>query len=85
MVDSKDDIFVTASHPTRLGATASFKVALTPPAGAPPAKGTATLSPTFSDNATAANGNTGKGKVKLALHEIDANAIVAIEQPEVRG
>ncbi len=76
VVDSKDDIFVTASHPTRLAATASFKVALTPPASAPPAKGTAALSSTFRDDATAANGNTGKGRVKLALREIDANAIV---------
>jgi hypothetical protein len=76
VVDSKDDIFVTASHPTRRGATASFKVVLTPPNGPPPAKGTAALSPTFSDDATAANGNTGKGRVKLALRQIDANAIV---------
>ncbi len=76
VVDSNDDIFVTASHPTRLGATASFKVVLTPPNGPPPAKGTAALSPTFSDDATAANGNTGKGRVKLALRQIDANAIV---------
>jgi hypothetical protein len=76
VVDSKDDIFVTASHPRRHGATASFKVVLTPPNGPPPAKGTAALSPTFSDDATAANGNTGKGRVKLALRQIDANAIV---------
>ena len=75
VVDSHDDIFVTASHPTRLGATASFKVVLSPPSG-PSGEGAATLSPTFSDDATAANGNTGKGKVKLALHQIDANAIV---------
>jgi len=75
VVDSNDDIFVTASHPTRLGATASFKVVLTPPNG-PSGEGTAALSPTFSDDATAANGNTGKGKVKLALRQIDANAIV---------
>jgi hypothetical protein len=76
VVDSKDDIFVTASHPTRREAAASFKVVLTPPNGPPPAKGTAALSPTFSDDATAANGNTGKGRVKLALRQIDANAIV---------
>jgi hypothetical protein len=75
VVDSNDDIFVTASHPTRLAATASFKVVLSPPSG-PSGEGTAALSPTFSDDATAANGNTGKGKVKLALHQIDANAIV---------
>jgi hypothetical protein len=75
VVDSHDDIFVTASHPTRLGATASFKVVLSPPSG-PSGEGAATLSPTFSDDATAANGNTGKGKVKLALRQIDANAIV---------
>jgi hypothetical protein len=75
VVDSNDDIFVTASHPTRLAATASFKVVLSPPSG-PSGEGAATLSPTFSDDATAANGNTGKGKVKLALRQIDANAIV---------
>jgi hypothetical protein len=75
VVDSNDDIFVTASHPKRLAATASFKVVLSAPSG-PSGKGAATLSPTFSDDATAANGNTGKGKVKLALREIDANAIV---------
>jgi len=75
VVDSHDDIFVTASHPTRLGATASFKVVLSPPSG-PSGEGAATLSPTFSDDATAANGNTGKGKVKLELRQIDANAIV---------
>jgi hypothetical protein len=75
VVDSNDDIFVTASHPTRLAATASFKVVLSPPSG-PSGEGTAALSPTFSDDAIAANGNTGKGKVKLALREIDANAIV---------
>ena len=75
VVDSNDDIFVTASHPTRLGATASFKVVLSPPSG-PSGEGAATLSPTFSDDATAANGNTGKGKVKLAIRQIDANAIV---------
>ena len=75
VVDSNDDIFVTASHPTRLGATASFKVVLSPPSG-PSGEGAATLSPTFSDDAIAANGKTGKGKVKLALHQIDANAIV---------
>jgi hypothetical protein len=75
VVDSDDDIFVTASHPTRLAATASFKVVLSPPSG-PSGEGTAALSPTFSDDAIAANGNTGKGKVKLALREIDANAIV---------
>ena len=75
VVDSNDDIFVTASHPTRLAATASFKVVLSPPSG-PSGEGAAALSPTFSDDAIAANGNTGKGKVKLALREIDANAIV---------
>jgi hypothetical protein len=75
VVDSNDDIFVTASHPTRLAATASFKVVLSPPSG-PSGEGAAALSSTFSDDATAANGNTGKGKVKLAIRQIDANAIV---------
>jgi hypothetical protein len=84
VVDSNDDIFVTASHPTRLAATASFKVVLTPPNG-PSGEGTAALSPTFSDDATAANGNTGKGKVKLALREIDANAIVPTSSRKYGG
>jgi hypothetical protein len=75
VVDSNDDIFVTASHPTTLAATASFKVVLSPPSG-PSGEGAAALSSTFSDDATAANGNTGKGKVKLAIRQIDANAIV---------
>ena len=85
VVDSHDDIFVTASHPTRLGATGSFKVVLTPPNGPPPAKGTAALSPTFSDDATATNGNTGKGRVKLALHEINSNAIVPSSSRKYAG
>jgi hypothetical protein len=84
VVDSNDDIFVTASHPTRLAATASFKVVLSPPSG-PSGEGAATLSPTFRDDATAANGNTGKGKVKLALHQIDTNAIVPTSSRKYGG
>jgi hypothetical protein len=85
VVDSQDDIFVTASHPTRLTATASFKVVLTPPNRPPPAKGTAALSPTFRDDATAANGNTGMGRVKLELREIDSNAIVPSSSRKYAG
>jgi hypothetical protein len=85
VVDSKDDIYVTASDPKTPGATATFKVVLSPPSGPPPAKGAATLTPTFSDDATAANGNTGKGTVKLALREIDANAIVPTSSGKYGG
>lgn len=84
VVDSNDDIFITASHPKRLTGTASFKVVLTPPTSAT-GSGTATLSPTFRDDATAANGNTGKGTVKLALREIDSNAIVASSSRKYAG
>ena len=84
VVDSSDDIFITASHPKRLTGTATFKVVLTPPTSAT-GSGTATLSPTFRDDATAANGNTGKGRVKLALREIDSNAIVPTSSRKYGG
>jgi hypothetical protein len=74
-VDSAGHILITASHAGTKTGTAVFKVVLTPPSS-PSGTGTATLSPTFPDDATAANGNTGSGTVKLALGDVDSGAIV---------
>jgi hypothetical protein len=75
---------ITASHAGTNTGTAVFKVVLTPPSS-PSATGTATLTPTFLDNATAANGNTGSGTVKLALHDVDSGAIVPQSSPRFGG
>ncbi len=61
-----------------------FKVALTAPS-TPAATGTAVLTPTFTDNATAANGKTGAGNVKLALGDLDSGAIVPASSPRYGG
>jgi hypothetical protein len=61
-----------------------FSVVLTPPSS-PTATGTATLSPTFLDNAAAANGNTGVGTVKLALGDVDSGTIVPQDSPRFGG
>jgi hypothetical protein len=45
----------------------------------------AALSPTFLDNATATNGNTGSGTVKLALGDVDSGAIVPQDSPRFGG
>jgi hypothetical protein len=74
-VDSAGHVLITASHAGTKTGTAVFKVVLTPPSS-PSATGTATLSPTFADDATAANGNTGSGTVKLGLGDVDSGAIV---------
>ena len=83
-VDSAGHIFITASHAGTKTGTAVFKVLLTPPS-APTGTGTATLSPTFLDNATAANGNTGSGSVPLALGDVDSAAIVPQSSPRYGG
>jgi hypothetical protein len=83
-VDSAGNIFITASHAGTQTGTAVFKVVLTPPSSAS-GTGTATLSPTFLDNATAANGNTGSGTVKLALGDVDSGAIVPQSSPRFGG
>jgi hypothetical protein len=62
-VDSAGNIFTTGSHAGTTTGTAVFKVVLTPPSS-PSGIGTATLSPTFLDNAVATNG-TGSGVSKL--------------------
>jgi hypothetical protein len=74
-VDSAGHILITASHAGTSTGTAVFKVVLTPPSS-PSGAGTATLTPTYLDNASAANGNTGTGTVKLALGDVDSGAIV---------
>ena len=64
-----------------------FRVTLRPPRR-PSATGTAQLSPTFADNATATNGNgtgTGTGTVKLHLGDIDSGAIVPRSSPRFGG
>jgi hypothetical protein len=83
-VDSAGHILITASHAGTKTGTAVFKVVLTPPSS-PTGTGTATLSPTFLDNATAANGNTGSGTVKLALGDVDSGAIVPQSSPRFGG
>jgi hypothetical protein len=83
-VDSAGHILITASHAGTKTGTAVFKVVLTPPSS-PTGTGTATLSPTFLDDATAANGNTGSGTVKLALGDVDSGAIVPQSSPRFGG
>jgi hypothetical protein len=83
-VDSSGNILITASHAGTATGTAVFKVVLTPPSS-PTGTGTATLSPTFLDNASAANGNTGSGTVKLALGDVDSGAIVPQSSPRFGG
>jgi hypothetical protein len=61
-----------------------FEVVLMAPSSAT-GTGTAALSPTFLDNATAANGNTGSGTVKLALGDVDSGAIVPQDSPRFAG
>ncbi len=83
-VDSAGHILITGSHAGTPTGTAVFKVVLTPPSS-PGASGTAALSPTFLDNATAANGNTGTGTVKLALGDVDSGTIVPKDSPKFGG
>jgi hypothetical protein len=83
-VDSAGHIFTTASHAGTKTGTAVFKVVLTAPSS-PTGTGTATLNPTYLDNATAANGNTGSGTVKLALGDVDSAAIVPQSSPRFGG
>ncbi len=83
-VDSRGDIYTSASYGVAKTGTAVFKVTLSPPA-TPTGTGTATLSPTFLDNATAANGNTGSGTVPLKLIDVDSNAIAPYSSPRFAG
>jgi hypothetical protein len=83
-VDSAGHILITASHAGTRTGTAVFSVVLAPPSS-PTATGTATLSPTFLDNAVAANGNTGGGSAKLALGDVDSGTIVPQDSPRFAG
>jgi hypothetical protein len=83
-VDSTGHVLITASHAGTKTGTAVFKVVLTPPSS-PTGTGTATLSPTFPDDAPAANGNTGSGTVQLALGDVDSGAIVPQSSPRYGG
>ncbi len=83
-VDSAGQILITASHAGLKTGTAVFSVSLTAPSS-PGGTGTATLRPTFTDDATAANGNTGSGTVKLGLGDVDSGAIVPTSIPTFGG
>lgn len=83
-VDSSGNVLITASHAGTSTGTAVFKVVLVPPSS-PTGTGVAKLSPTFLDDATAANGNTGSGTVKLLLGDVDSGAIVPASSPRFGG
>jgi hypothetical protein len=83
-VDSAGHILITASHAGAKTGTAVFSVVLAPPSN-PTGTGTAMLTPTFLDNAAAANGNTGGGSVRLALGDVDSGAIVPQDSPRFGG
>jgi hypothetical protein len=83
-VDSAGHILITGSHAGTSTGTAVFKVALTAPTSAG-GTGTAALSPTFLDNATATNGGTGTGTTKLTLGDVDSGAIVPQSSPLYGG
>lgn len=83
-VDARGHIYTSASYGTAKTGAAVFKVTLTPPKSAGTA-GLASLSPTFLDNATAANGNTGSGTVQLKLTDVDSNAIVPSSSARFAG
>ncbi len=83
-VDSMGNLFLTGSHAGTKTGTATFEVSLTPPSS-PGGTGTAALSPTFLDNATATNGNAGGGTVKLSLGDVDSAAIVPPSSPKYAG
>jgi hypothetical protein len=84
IVDSRGHIYIAASYGIAKTGTATFKVSLSPPAK-PGGTGTATLAPTFLDNATATNGNTGAGTVPLKLIDVDSNGIVPYTSPRYGG
>lgn len=71
-------IFVSASNPTLLDATAAFNVSLDPNTGV------ASLAPTFADNASATDAVTGQ-TVTLGLTDPDSNADVPGASPRFGG
>jgi hypothetical protein len=82
-IDNLGNIFITGSHASTPTGTAVFKVALTPPSS-PSGTGTATLSPTFLDNAVATNA-IGSGLSKLSLGDVDSAGIVPKSVPRFGG
>lgn len=83
-VDAAGHILVTGSHAGTSTGTAVFVVSLVPPSS-PTGTGTAKLSPTFLDNATATKGNMGSGTVPLHLGDVDSGAIVPASSPRFGG
>ena len=83
-IDARGHVYTSASYGQAKTGTAVFKVALTPPKAAG-GTGAAVLSPTFLDNTTAANGNTGTGTRTLKLIDVDSNAIVPSTSPRYAG
>jgi hypothetical protein len=83
-VDARGHIYLSGSYGVAKTGTAVFKVTLTPPSTAG-ATGLATLAPTFLDNATAANGNTGSGTDTMKLIDVDSNAFVPYTSPRYGG
>jgi hypothetical protein len=84
IVDSAGHILINASHAGLKTGTAVFKVTLTAPSS-PTGTGTATLSPTFLDNAPATDGHKGSGTVNLTLGDVDSGAIVPQSSPRFGG
>ena len=83
-VDAAGHVLVTGSHAGTITGTAVFKVALAPPSS-PSGTGTATLSPTFIDSATATKANMGHGTIPLHLGDVDSGAIVPASSPRFGG
>jgi hypothetical protein len=83
-VDSAGHILITGSHAGTKTGTAVFKVTLTPPASAA-RTGTATLAPTFLDDATAVSGTSPGTQVKLSLGDVDSGTIVPQSSPRFGG
>ena len=75
-VDPAGNILISHSNPDQANDTAVYKASLSGT--------TATLTPTFADNATATNGLTGN-PVTLALTDPDSNAVVPWSSPLYAG
>jgi hypothetical protein len=82
-VDAAGHVLVTGSHAGTITGTAVFKVVLVPPS-TPSGTGTAKLSPTFLDSATATKANGG-GQLPLHLGDVDSGAIVPTSSPKYGG
>jgi hypothetical protein len=82
-VDAAGHVLITGSHAGTITGTAVFKVVLVPPS-TPTGTGTAKLSPTFLDSATATKA-TGGGSIPLHLGDVDSGAIVPASSPKYGG